>query len=118
MGRAARILIVLCSALLVAQSLMLCAATGWRSFTRFPDDGLRQMHDQEGSLSSLFPTASDQEPPRLIANEFSFGLLPSPTLSAEAVSVATVGGPALLAGLVALISGRRPGHRSSKENAS
>lgn len=106
MARLVRIAIVVCCALVVAQAIILYVVTGSRVFTRYPSNELKQMHQQQGSLTSLFGT--DAGGPPLIANDFAFGLLPSPAFTPEALSVATIGGPALVAALLATFLGRTP----------
>jgi len=108
MGRLIRIVIVLCCTAVIAQAFILYAATGRRAFTRYPSPELAKMHEEQGSLTSLFDSPSGSEGPPLIANDFTFGLLPSPALSPEALSVTTIAGPALLAALLAMFAGRRP----------
>ena len=104
-----RILVLLCSLLIVVQALALCAATGWRSLTRFPQEEIRQSTENQG-FDSLFNQTglNDGKPPApRLANHFTFGLLPTPALNAEAISVTTVAGPAALMGLLALLPRRR-----------
>jgi hypothetical protein len=101
-----RALIAASCALVIAQCVILCAATGWRTFTRFPDPDLAKMHEQQGSLTSLFDDPGARGP-RVIPNDFAFGLLPTPVLTREALSVTTIAGPALLAGLLAAVPARR-----------
>ena len=114
MTRLIRIVIVLCCTAVIAQAFILYAATGRRAFTRYPSPELAKMHEEQGSLTSLFDspsgsgTPSGSEGPPLIANDFTFGLLPSPALSPEALSVSTIAGPALLAALLAMFAGRGP----------
>lgn len=116
MARMVRILIIFCCAAIVAQCFILYVATGSRVFTRYPTTDLAQMHEQQGSLTSLFDDGSAG--PALIPNDFSFGLLPSPALSPEALSVTTIGGPALVAALLAVLPGRKPARSVQKETAS
>lgn len=119
MPRLFRIVIVLCCTAVIAQAFILYAATGRRAFTRYPSPELARMHEEQGSLTSLFESPSGfdspsgSEGPRLIANDFTFGLLPSPAFSHEALSVTTVAGPALLAALLAMFAGRRPARSSA-----
>jgi hypothetical protein len=104
-----RLITLVCAALIVVQALALCAATGWRALTRFPQEEIRQATESTG-LDSLFSGTGLNEgkaPTPRLANEFTFGLLPTPALSPEAISVATVAGPAALVGLVALLPRKR-----------
>jgi hypothetical protein len=91
------------------QAVVLCGATGWRALTRFPSAEIAKT-SSDGALSALFDDAGlneDRGRMESLTNEFTFGWLPSPTFGPEALSVASVGGPGLLAALVALLPSRR-----------
>ena len=109
MSTITRIIVLFCSLIIVVQALALCAATGWRALTRFPQEEIRQSTENQG-LDSLFSQTGLNEgkaPTPRLANHFTFGLLPTPALNAEAISVATVAGPAALVGLFAILPRRR-----------
>ena len=107
-----RWLAALACALIIAQSVMLCGATGWRAFTRYPDPELDQ--DTSGFDDLLGGTGLGDaagELPRL-ENRFTFGWLPSPTIGPEGISVLTTAGPAALA-MIVLVAVPRAKNRTS-----
>lgn len=103
-----RILISVFSAAIIIQAVMLCAATGWAGFTRFPSPELEKMNESRG-LETLFEQAAGHEAaiPR-VESRFTFGWLPS-GFDASAASVSTIAGPAALIVLLTMIlpAGRR-----------
>jgi hypothetical protein len=104
-----RLLVLVFGLAVAAQAVVLCGATGWKALTRFPSEELARS-TQDGGLASLFDDAGlNQGRGTLpsIGNAFAFGWLPSPTLGPEALSVASIGGPGLLAALIALLPSRR-----------
>jgi hypothetical protein len=104
-----RLLVLVLGLAIAAQAVALCAATGWRALTRFPSAEIAS-GGQDGDLAGLFDEAGLNDSRgklESLPNEFTFGLLPSPTLGPEALSVASVGGPALLLALMALVPSRR-----------
>ena len=109
MSPVTRLIVLVCSIVIVVQAFALCAATGWRALTRFPQEEIRQSSESTG-LDTLFSGTglNDGKPPApRLASQFTFGLLPTPALTPEAVSVTTVAGPAILMGLIALLPRRR-----------
>lgn len=108
MNRAVRFLVFFLAAAICAQSLLLCRATGWRPFTRYRSPEIEAVNADRG-LESLFaatPLNESHGTLGSIENVFAFGWLPSGP-GKDAVSVLTVGGPALLIGLLALWPARR-----------
>jgi hypothetical protein len=104
-----RLIVLLCSVVIVVQAFALCAATGWRALTHFPQEEIRQSSESKG-LDTLFSGTGlndGNSPTPRLANQFTFGLLPTPGFTPEAISVTTTAGPALLMGLLALVPRRR-----------
>jgi hypothetical protein len=94
---------------IAAQAILLCGATGWRAFTRFPSEEIARTSNS-GDLSELFDRAGLNERQgamESLRSEFTFGWLPSPTFGREGLSVLTIGGPGLALALLALIPSRR-----------
>ncbi len=79
-------------------------ATGARVWTRYPSENIQQVQqDDEGGLDDLFADAGlndDLGELEAIDNDFRFGLLPSGP-GREVLSVASVGGLAFAASLLA-----------------
>jgi hypothetical protein len=109
----ARLFALACVAAILTPAFMLWDATGRRTFTKMPSPGYAELQKQEGSLSGLFGEEPKAQPP--IDNEFRLGLLPS-GWGGEAMSVVSVGGPAILVGLLALCRGGS-GKCCSRKNA-
>ncbi len=112
-----RILIVACSLLIVAQALALCAATGWRTFTRFPQPEIEEMNRSTGLYALFEGTGAFDNSPAApnLDNRFALGLIPYPAFGVEAISVLTVAGPAALVALAALLARRRANPRSGPQ---
>lgn len=92
--RVRNIVFVVCGVLSLA-ALALYAATGAKAFTRYPSEAIGQANESE-DLSNLFAETglNDESGEReRVENEFTFGLLPAGP-GADAISVATVIGPA------------------------
>ncbi|HYE62493.1 MAG TPA: hypothetical protein VD997_10915 [Phycisphaerales bacterium] len=101
----ARLFVLVLVAGILVPTFMLWDATGRKGFTALPNPNFEQMQKSDGSLSGLFgeEAAPAQAP---IDNSFRFGLLPA-GVGPEAMSVAMVGGPAILLGLMAFCRGKK-----------
>ncbi len=120
MVRIIRSVIVVCCLFISLQAFMLWTATGRKALTRFPTEELTQQADS--GLSDLFSDTGlndDLGEVQKLDNRFTFGLLPSPAANAEAVSLMTVAGPALLVALLAIQpigwSKRKSHHKNDSE---
>lgn len=113
MGRVARVVVVVCGAIVVVQAVALWAATGRGVFTIHFDparDARERAAATEGVAALFDDTGLQDEAGKLetMPNAFRFGLLPSAypwrLWDRDLPSVLTVGGPALLCSLVALLA--------------
>lgn len=106
-----RLLAVACCLAVAALAFLLWDATGRAGYTRYPDPA-RAASDKkaaEQSLGDLFEGSGLNEGSGRLAtipNDFALGLAPSGP-GKHAVSLATIAGPALAAGLYILLPTRR-----------
>lgn len=104
----ARLVALACCAVVVALSFVVWNATGRAGFTRLHDPARAERDRQAaaGSVADLFEgtgVAEGAKPLEGAPNDFALGLLPGGgPMDARFASVATIAGPAALAGVISL----------------
>lgn len=105
---ASKLLILASCVLVVALTLVVWRSTGRAGFTRLHDPARaeRDRHAAAGSVADLFEgtgVAEGAKPLEGAPNDFALGLLPGGgPMDARFASVATIAGPAALAGVISL----------------
>ena len=107
----ARLLAILCFGAALGQSLVLHWATGGRLFTQLPSQSLARMQEARPADDAFAGLGMDDlaGKPAPVDNAFRFGWLPAgPGNSfADAASVLTLAGPALVLAVVVWVATRR-----------
>lgn len=110
------LLIMIAVLIPVALSVTLWDATGRASFTQIPSAALAKMAAESKAPDAFADLGMNDKAgePTKVDNSFKFGLFPSGTGNnfADAASVATTAGPALLIVLVSCLMARTPGKKS------
>jgi len=119
----ARVIVLLCCVVIMAQAWSLYDATGRAGYTKHHDpERAEQTRSAEGDgLADLFEEETGAEPIETIPNEFQFGLAPSAypwaILDKHHASLLSTAGPAALIALITLGSWFLPTKRTGEETA-
>lgn len=120
-GGIARWVVIIACFATAAEAYLLWSATGRAGFTRYHDAARAQREAlaRERSVGELFEGTGLEDktgPMERVENKFALGLLPSGG-GAHLVSLVTLAGPALLAGVLALVQPllvkRKTAHRAA-----
>lgn len=100
--------------LIVIGSVVVCLATGAKPFTRHTDEEIVQANEPDDLDSVFADTGLDEEHGELenVETGFALGWLPSGP-GIDALSVATISGPAIIVGGGVLLLARRNSSRAS-----